>query len=396
MNVARLTVYLLHLPLKVPYHVSYRVYEDFDPILIAATDGEGRTGWGEGHISPGYSEETVVGGFAFCRTLAEQLVGREIGEAKAIAQGRKGESPVAASTLITALEMLEGNPLFEITEETALPLLTPFHATAPEAIAEEVGRRIGEGFGTLKVKVGKDWRADLARVRLVQEAAGGRAVIRLDANRGFSQEDGIRFAEGLDPAGIELFEQPCAAADWEANAAVAAASPVPVMLDESIYGLGDIERAAEIEGIGFVKLKLKKMGGVDDLRAGLSAIRAFGMAPVLGDGVAADLGCWMEACVARLGTEGGITNAGEFNGFLKTRASLFANPMAFENAALRLPKGYRPEIDRAALAAHTRERVEITRPEGRAPATVRLPGGSLREINPIGIATGREGDDETP
>ena len=68
----------------------------------------------------------------------------------------------------------------------------------------------------------------------------------------------------------------------------------------------------------------------------------------------------MEACVARLGTDGGITNAGELNGFLKTRASLLANPMAFDNGTMHLPAGYRPEIDREALAAHTRERAEFT------------------------------------
>jgi L-alanine-DL-glutamate epimerase-like enolase superfamily enzyme len=193
----------------------------------------------------------------------------------------------------------------------------------------------------------------------VRDAAQGRAIIRLDANRGFSREDGLSFARGLDPDGIELFEQPCASADWDANGAVATASRVPVMLDESIYGLGDIERARPMEGIGFVKLKLKKMGGLDDLRAGLARIRALGMEPVLGDGVAADLGCWMEACVARLGHDGGITNAGEFNGFLKTKASLFANPMTFKDGTLHLPGDYRPEIDRDALTAHTRERADF-------------------------------------
>ncbi len=359
-NLAGLTLHLVHLPLSVPYHVSYRVYEDFDPILVESRDGQGRTAWGEGHISPGYSDETVTGGFEFCKGLAADMVGRSTAEAKAMAQARKGESPVAASALFAAIEMLEDNPLLRLDQDVTLPLLTPFHATEPGAIEAEVEERLAQGFRTLKVKVGKDWRADLARVARVRDGAGGRAVIRLDANRGFSKEDGLSFARGLDPQGIELFEQPCASADWAANGAVAAASTVPVMLDESIYGLADIERAGSMPGVGFVKLKLKKMGGVIDLRAGLARIRALAMEPVLGDGVAADIGCWMEACVARLGLDGGITNAGEFNGFLKTRTSLLTNPMAFADGALHLPAGYRPEIDRGALTAHTRERAEYT------------------------------------
>ncbi len=125
-------------------------------------------------------------------------------------------------------------------------------------------------------------------------------------------------------------------------------STVPVMLDESIYNLADIDRAGAIPGVGFVKLKLKKLGGVDLLAAGLRCIRELGMEPVLGDGVSADIGCWMEACVARAT----IDNAGEFNGFLKPKARLFAEPMRVEGGRLRLAAGFVPRIDRAVLEAH--------------------------------------------
>jgi L-alanine-DL-glutamate epimerase-like enolase superfamily enzyme len=63
-------------------------------------------------------------------------------------------------------------------------------------------------------------------------------------NQGYDREQGCAFAVALDPEGIELFEQPCAAGDWDAARAVADVSPVPMMLDESIYGMADIERAA--------------------------------------------------------------------------------------------------------------------------------------------------------
>jgi hypothetical protein len=57
----------------------------------------------------------------------------------------------------------------------------------------------------------------------------------------------------------------------------------------------------------------------------------------------------MEACVARAT----IRNAGEFNGFLKPCDRLLANPLPFERGELIVPRGYRLEMDRAALAAHT-------------------------------------------
>lgn len=358
MTVAEITLYRLKMPLTVPYHVSYRVYEDFEPIVVEARDADGRIGWGEGHISPGHTFETVDGGWQFCLPLAEAAVGRGVADAKDSIAARVPDSPVAATALVTALEMLAGHPLLEIDAPTRLPLLTPFHSTDHADFPAEVDARLAEGFRTLKVKVGKDVESDIAKVAAVQRAAKGRAVIRLDANRGFDRADGCRFAAALDPEGIELFEQPCGSKDWDDNAAVAAVSTVPVMLDESIYDASDIDRAGAIDGVGFVKLKLKKMGGLDLLKSGLERIRALGMQPVLGDGVSTEIGCWMEACVARHATD----NAGEFNGFLKPRTRLFAEPLKFADGALHLEPGFVPEIDRDALAAHTIDRARFARP----------------------------------
>ena len=124
---------------------------------------------------------------------------------------------------------------------------------------------LAEGFGTLKIKVGFDAGEDARRVKRIQKAVAGRCRLRIDANQGYDREQGRAFAAALDPEGIELFEQPCAAGDWDAARAVADVSPVPMMLDESIYGMDDIERAARLEAARFIKLKLMKMGGLEAL-----------------------------------------------------------------------------------------------------------------------------------
>lgn len=349
MSLAEITLRRLDLPLVTPYRLSYRTFETFEPFLVEVRDADGRCGWGEAHISPGSSSETRDGGWAVLRGIAEASVGRAPAEAKAAAEARLAQSPVAATAAISAFEMLEGSPLLAVEAEARLPLLTAFNATEPAAIREEVEARLEQGFRTFKIKVGKDLEADLARVATIQAAVAGRATLRIDANRAYSREEGRRFAASVDPAGVELFEQPCAAEDWDANAAVAAVSKVPLMLDEPICGLADIERAARIPGVGYCKLKLKRFGGLARLRDALLKVRAVGLRPVLGDGLGCEVSCWMEACIAR----DTIDNAGEFNGFLKPRARLFDPPLIFEAGALILPVGYEPRVERAALARHT-------------------------------------------
>src|SRR6185437_11370976 len=81
----------------------------------------------------------------------------------------------------------------------------------------------------------------------------------------------------LDPAGIELFEQPCAAGDWDAHLTVARAASVPMMLDESVYGLDDIDRAAELGAASYIKVKLMKLGTLDRLAAAIAHIKRLGI-----------------------------------------------------------------------------------------------------------------------
>jgi L-alanine-DL-glutamate epimerase-like enolase superfamily enzyme len=347
--IERITLYQLSFPLIAPYKLSSGDLVLFDPIVVEVRDTDGRAGWGEALIIPGYTPESVGDAWNLCVELSGRIAGMDAVAAQCAILSRLRISAGAASALLAAIDMMEDHHLLSIGSDTFVPLLAPCQAHDPAEIQTEVDRLICEGFRTLKVKVGYRWQDDLERVGHIQQAVAGRATLRLDANRAFNEADGKAFASRLDPRGIELFEQPCGSDAWAENAAVAAASTVPVMLDESIYDAADIDRAAAISGVGYVKLKLKKIGSLDMLVDGLQRIGDLGMKPVLGDGVSIEIGCWMEACVAARA----INNAGEMNGFLKAKERLFANPLEFSDGAIVLRAGYRPEIDYKSLKAHT-------------------------------------------
>ena len=353
--VERIVLRRVRLPLTVPYRLSYRTFESFEPIIVEAYGMDSGIGWGDGHISPGSSAETREGGWSFIQKMASQIVGLETVEAINNIAKRMHKNKVAGSALIVALEMLEKSPFLDVPEDTRLPLLAPINGLKAKEIEFEIESKLAEGFRTFKIKVGKDADADLARLAIIQKVVNGRATLRIDANRAYDLEQGIKFASSLDPTGVELFEQPCASEDWEGNARVAEKSNVALMLDEPICDMADIEKAATIKGVGFCKLKLKRFGSLACLGLGLERVRDLGMEPVLGDGLGSEITGWMEASVAQTL----IRNAGEFNGFLKASDRLFETPLQFENGDLVLPKGFSPRFDRQRLDHLTIDRVEL-------------------------------------
>jgi L-Ala-D/L-Glu epimerase len=346
----------LKLPLKEPYKLALGAVTCFDTIL-AHVVVSGREGVGEATILTGYTDETIDSAWARAQALASHLVASSAEAATVRIEADLAEAPFTATAFVSAIEMAQGHPVLGVLQPETAPVLAGINATDPAGIEREIEAALANGFETLKIKVGFDVAADLERIRFVQRCNAGRTKLRVDANQGYSLEDGVRFAVGLAPDDIELLEQPCAADDWEAAAAVAKVKNVPLMLDESIYGFSDIERAAAI-GAAFVKLKLMKMGGLTRLIAGLQRIRELGMQPVLGNGVASDLGCWMEACVARHH----IANAGEMNGFLRQATPLAATPLQVSGGRIHLPPGCALSLDEGRVSAASVARLYVKTP----------------------------------
>jgi L-alanine-DL-glutamate epimerase-like enolase superfamily enzyme len=342
-----ITLHRLRVPLTVPYKLAFGPVEHFDTIVAEVVDGDGRTGFGEATILTGYTDETIDDSWRAAQELGASLAAKSDRAEQRIAElGVK--FPFTATAFGTALEMLSRSPLLDVGADTAVPLVGLLNAKDEAAMEAEVPRLLEAGYRTIKVKVGFAVDDDIALVAAAQKVVGGRAALRLDANQAYTADEGVRFVRALDPEGIELFEQPCAAGDWGAHLAVVRAAGVPMMLDESIYGLADIEKAARLGAATYLKLKLMKLVTLSALSKGIDRIRELGMKPVLGNGVACDPACWMEGCIAARQ----IDNAGEMNGFLKARSPLIENGLGFRDGAMQLKRGFAPRLERAALRAY--------------------------------------------
>ncbi|MBA3623312.1 MAG: mandelate racemase [Methylibium sp.] len=357
-----LDAWLLKLPLERPYRLSFGPVAELDTVLVRVIHEDGAIGWGEATLLTGYTDETIGGTWDKTCEILDSLRGTPSnGRAEGLPDLRleamlhalDASHPFLTTAFRTANEMAARSPLLQVaatdSRPVRVPLLGLLQGDTPERLADEAESLLAAGYTTLKVKVGFDAGRDAQTVAAAQRAVAGRALLRLDANQGYSAAAACDFVERLEPEGIELFEQPCAAGDWAAHmqvAAVAAQRGLPLMLDESIYSLHEIEQAATLGAAAFIKVKLMKFNSLTRLDAALLRIEALGLQAVLGNGVATELSCWMEACIAarRIG------NAGEMNGFLKARERLFTEPLPLRDGAIELPAGYWPQIDAERVA----------------------------------------------
>ena len=118
------------------------------------------------------------------------------------------------------------------------------------------------------------------------------------------------------------------------------------MLDESVYNFADIQRAAGLDGVDFIKIEMEKVGGCELTVAALDLIQACGMTAVCGNGAASDLSSWFEA---RAHLSANLQTAGEMHGFRKMLEPLLEPPLQFDGGNLVLPSGYWPGIRRDAV-----------------------------------------------
>ena len=332
-RITKIEVNRLRLPLAVPYKLAFGPVTAFDTIIVQIWDAESQCGFGEATILTGYTSETIADAWQTVCEVSSSVLGLEAEDAKSKALERHGDAPFSTTAVVTAIEMLEGNAVLKPKPSSQVSLLAILSAMEKSAIADEIAHHAAAGYTTIKVKIGWDLEEDLARVAFIQSCLPDGVSIRIDGNQGYSKADGIAFASRVSPSRIELLEQPCHMDDWDAAAAVAKVGNVPFMLDESIYGDAEIERAAALGGVTHVKLKLMKAGSIGNLMRQLRRIGALGMTPVLGNGVAADPGCWMEACVAAAL----IDNAGEMNGFLKPTTRIFQTPLQVVAGSIVMP-----------------------------------------------------------
>jgi L-alanine-DL-glutamate epimerase-like enolase superfamily enzyme len=178
----------------------------------------------------------------------------------------------------------------------AIPLSMSISITSIDDMVSHAKEAIRRGFKGVKIKVGIDPKHDLDAATAIREALGPSATIRVDANMGWhSRREALSLIEALAPLHIHSVEQPLPADRIEDLAWLRDASPVPIMVDESVWGPDDAQRIIDARAADILNVYVAEAGGLRNAARIFSMAEAAGVLctigsmPELGIGTAAQM-----------------------------------------------------------------------------------------------------------
>ena len=118
------------------------------------------------------------------------------------------------------------------------------------------------GFRHFGLKIGVDPKQDLANVVALRDRFGDQVVIRVDANGALTYDEALALLRKLEPHDIDAAEQPIAIWDLEGLAALARATSIPIMADESVSTDHSLLEVIRRRAATVVQTKIAKNGGM--------------------------------------------------------------------------------------------------------------------------------------
>ena len=271
-----------------------RGYHTTSPfLLLKVHTDEGITGLGEVSCTPGWSGEDQVTAAHFVNNfLAPMLAGEDPTQIERLTikiRSAVANNPFTKSALEMALWDILGKatglPVYRLLGGPVrefVPTKFSVSGLEPERAADIAAWAVSKGFRTMKVKVGIQPDADVARVRAVRQAVGPDVRLGVDANGGWSPRVAIQTIRRLYEYNIYFVEQPVPALDVSWLADVRNQVEVPVMADESVYTLQDAMAVVRAGAADVLSIYVGKGGGIGPARKVAAVSEAAGLTCTVG------------------------------------------------------------------------------------------------------------------
>ena len=263
--------------LREPFVTSLRSVDQYPVIIYTISEGEHLRGVGECVATPAIVGDSIEG----IESDLKEIITPALSDIKEFEEGIEVlRSISAASSSIAAADIAlhsffankSGLSLGQFLGSKASVIKSD--VTIPIAEPEELERilhdRMTQGFTTFKIKLrAEDLKSNLATMKQISSFAGAGVTLRVDPNQAWDFEYSKSFLEGLASADIDIeyLEQPVGRNQINELAALTALNLAPIMADESLFTLKDLEQLIKVKACSWVNVKLLKSGGIAPAKA---------------------------------------------------------------------------------------------------------------------------------
>lgn len=288
MRVVELTAFQVRIPLRRPVRHASHARTSTDNLVVRCVLEDRTEGYGEGVPREYVTGETIelatqllrrsdlsylrepCRDFAEAVTRAERLQLTPVPGDERLCQGNAARCALELA-LLDAYGRSFGQSLSEVTRLLAPELYQhqPWVRYSGAILSASTKFKIRLAafriwlwrFQQVKVKVGIAGQDDVFRLGQIRRRLGWKKDLRVDANEAWPASEVVQRIRALEPFGISSVEQPVPHADVDVLAETRRQVQVPIMLDESLCGLVDAERAVARGTCDLFNLRMSKCGG---------------------------------------------------------------------------------------------------------------------------------------
>lgn len=274
MKITDIQMGYIEIPLKTPFKTALRRVDTAKDLIVKITTDDGAVGYGNAPatvVITGDSHESVAA--AIMNTIGPAIMGMDIRDRELVCQKIQGSmvhNTSAKAAVDIAVHDLFGQcyglPLWRFFGGKSCRITSDLTISVndPAVMVADAKSAVARGYQNLKLKVGVGADIDIARVSAIRKAVGPDITIRLDANQGWRVKEAIRTIRKMEDLnlGIELIEQPVAAADMEGLKTVTDHVDTPIMADEAAFSPRDAFRLITMRACDLLNIKLMKAGGL--------------------------------------------------------------------------------------------------------------------------------------
>ncbi|MBM4054814.1 MAG: dipeptide epimerase [Planctomycetes bacterium] len=269
--------------LKHTFRISRETKDVQNNIIVSLTEESGVSGIGEAAPSLFFGENParVMEVFRQSAGLLQNANPFHIEDITAQLKQKFPGNAAARAAIDIALHDLAGKILKA--PLSALLGLNPHHTmvtsfTIGLDTIEKMCEKIEEvkNLPVLKIKVGCD--DDITILEELRKIT--KAVFRVDANTGWSEEGAIRRLHRMEELGVELVEQPFPVGNFKALAKLKNKVKIPIFADEDAVDSRSIPQL--IHAVDGINIKLMKCGGIREALRMIHTARAHGLKIMIG------------------------------------------------------------------------------------------------------------------